>query len=205
MAGAIIRGILKAGLVSSAQIMATGRTKEKLEQLEKELSIQVTTDNAQCAAFADILFLAVKPKQFPLVIGEIKESVKPETLIISIAAGQSIAAIEGMFGKQLPLIRVMPNTPALVGEGMASLSPNALVSSDHLVQAKQIFESIGKAEVVGEELMDAVIGVSGSSPAYVYMFIEALADAGVMGGMTREQAYRFAAQSVYGSAKMVLE
>lgn len=205
MAGAIIRGILAKGLVTPGQIMATGRHDEKLAALKEELGIQVTTDNKEAAAFADILFLAVKPKVFSEVIPEIKEKRNPEGLVISIAAGQTIKAMEEMFDCSLRLIRVMPNTPAMVGAGMASISPNGLARPEDVALAEEIFNSIGSCEVVGEELMDAVIGVSGSSPAYVYMFIEALADAAVMGGMTRAQAYRFAAQAVYGSAKMVLE
>lgn len=205
MAGAIIRGILARGLAAPEQIMATGRQEKKLEALKEELGIRVTTDNKEAAEFADILFLAVKPKVFSEVIPEIRKSRNPEGLVISIAAGQTIEAIEKQFGEDIRLIRVMPNTPAMVGEGMASLSPNQRTLSEDLAVAEEIFNSIGKCEVISEELMDAVIGVSGSSPAYVYLFIEALADAAVLGGMQREQAYRFAAQAVYGSAKMVLE
>lgn len=205
MAGAIIRGILAKGLAKPEQIMATGRRKDRLEALGEELGIQVTTENKKAAAWADILFLAVKPGVFTQVIPEICEERKQDGLVISIAAGQSIASIEAMFGERLRLVRVMPNTPSFVGEGMASISPNSLTLPEDIEVTQKIFGSIGRWEMVGEELMDAVIGVSGSSPAYVYMFIEAMADAAVIGGMAREQAYRFAAQAVYGSAKMVLE
>ena len=130
---------------------------------------------------------------FASVIPQIRDSVKPDAIIVSIAAGQSIAAIEELFGKEIHLIRSMPNTPALVGESMSALCTNTNVTEDELT------------EVISENLMDAVTGVSGSSPAYVYMFIEAMADAAVADGMPRKQAYKFAAQSVLGSAKMVLE
>lgn len=205
MAGAIIRGILAKGLAAPEQIMATGRHETKLAALKEELHIRVTTDNKEAAAFADVLFLAVKPGVFPEVIKEIQKKRNPEGLVISIAAGQTIKGIEEMFGGGIRLLRVMPNTPAMVGAGMASISPNELAGQEDVALAEEIFNSIGRCEVVDEGLMDAVIGVSGSSPAYVYMFIEALADAAVMGGMARAQAYRFAAQAVYGSAKMVLE
>lgn len=205
MAGAIIKGILAAGLVSPQQLMAADCHEDRLEALKEELGIQVTTENAKAAAWADVLFLAVKPQVFPEVIPEIAKERNKQGLVVSIAAGKTIAYIEEMFGEAIRLIRVMPNTPALVGEGMASLSPNALAEPEDIELTKQIFNSIGKCEVLSEGLMDAVVGVSGSSPAYVYMFIEAMADAAVLGGMPRQQAYRFAAQAVYGSAKMVLE
>ena len=126
-------------------------------------------------------------------------------MIVSIAAGKTIAAIEDSFGKPVKLVRAMPNTPALVGESMSALCVNQNVTPEELKEVQALFNSFGKSEVISESLMDAVIGVSGSSPAYVYMFIEAMADAAVADGMPRAQAYKFAAQSVYGSAKMVLE
>ena len=126
-------------------------------------------------------------------------------LVVSIAAGISLDIIESFLGKDKRIIRVMPNTPALVGEGMAGLSPNELVSDEEAELVKKLFESFGKAEIVPEKLQDAVCGISGSSPAYVFMFIEAMADGAVAEGMPRAQAYKFAAQAVLGSAKMVLE
>ena len=122
-------------------------------------------------------------------------------MIVSIAAGKTIAAIEDSFGKPVKLVRAMPNTPALVGEAMSALCVNQNVTPEELKEVQALFNSFGKSEVISESL----IGVSGSSPAYVYMFIEAMADAAVADGMPRAQAYKFAAQSVYGSAKMVLE
>lgn len=205
MAGAIIKGIIKADLVKPEQIMAADICEKRLQELKKELGIETTTENKKVAAWADILFLAVKPNMFEKVIPELSKERNPEGLVISIAAGQTIQGIEELFGGELRLIRVMPNTPAMVGEGMASISPNQLALPEDIEAAIEVFNSIGKSEVVEEKLMDAVIGISGSSPAYVYMFIEAMADAAVMGGMPRTQAYRFAAQAVLGSAKMVLE
>ncbi|MGN0142642.1 MAG: pyrroline-5-carboxylate reductase [Roseburia sp.] len=205
MARAIIAGIVKAGLYDTADILASNRTEPALAQMKKEYGIHGTTDNRQVAEQADILFLCVKPDKFAVVIPQIRDVVKEETVIVSIAAGQTIHGIEEMFGRDIRLVRIMPNTPALVGEAMSSVSPNAHVSGEELAEIKDIFDHLGKAEIIDEKLIDAVVGVSGSSPAYVYMFIEAMADAAVAAGMPRAQAYKFAAQSVLGSAKMVLE
>lgn len=205
MGNAIIRGILSAGLTAPEQIIASALHQETLNRLKDAYRIRTTTDNREVAKCADILFLAVKPNAFPSVIAEIRDSVPDKTVIVSIAAGQSIASIEAMFQKPVKLMRVMPNTPAMVGEGMSSLSPNSSLSQEEINEIKLIFDSLGQSEIVPETLIDAVVGVSGSSPAYVYMFIEAMADAAVAEGMPRAQAYKFAAQSVLGSAKMVLE
>lgn len=205
MASAIIGGLIKSGLAEPTQITATAKTAGTCASLKEQFKIHTTTDNKAAAASADILFLAVKPFLFSEVIGEIKDSFKNDALIISIAAGQTIAAIEAMFHRPVKLVRAMPNTPALVGEAMSALCINDQVSKDELSLAVQMFNSFGKCEVIKESLMDAVIGVSGSSPAYVYMFMEAMADAAVADGMPRPQAYKFAAQAVLGSARMVLE
>lgn len=205
MGGAIIGGIVAASLVEADAILVADMNEGLLEKLSSQYSVVTTKDNCKVAQEAEILFLSVKPNIYPVVIKQIKGVVSDDTLIVSIAAGQTIESIEMMFGKEIKLVRTMPNTPALVGEGMAALCPNSLVSQEELADVKEIFDCLGRSEVVPEYLMEAVIGVSGSSPAYVYMFIEALADAAVTAGMPRAQAYQFAAQSVLGSAKMVLE
>lgn len=205
MASAIIGGILKSGLAAKENIIAADKSEQACTSLTERFGIAATQDNRTVAASCDILFLAVKPFLFDIVIPEIKNDVKPDTLVISIAAGQSISSIESLFGTTIKLVRAMPNTPALVGEGMSALCCNGQVSEEELSEAVSIFNSFGKCEVVQESMMNTVIGVSGSSPAYVFMFIEAMADAAVADGMPRAQAYKFAAQSVLGSAKMVLE
>ncbi len=204
MAKAMMGGIIESGLCSPQDITATARSDDGLKTAGEAFKIKTTTDNAKAASTADIVILAVKPNVLFDVIAQIKDSIRNDTLIISIAAGRSNEEIEGAFGKDIHLIRTMPNTPALVGEGMSALSPNSNVTDDELEVAKKIFSSFGKCEVVAESLMDAVVAVSGSSPAYVYMFIEAMADAAVLEGMPRKAAYTFAAQSVLGAAKMVL-
>lgn len=205
MGGAIIGGIRKAELVAANQIIASDMNNQALNKLSEQYGIKTTNSNIEVSAQADIIFLSVKPKIYPIVIKEIKDHVKKDAIIVVIAAGQRIQTIEELFEKEIKVVRAMPNTPAMVGEGMAALTPNNLITKEEMQDIVRIFNSFGKSEIVAENLMDAVTGVSGSSPAYVYMFIEAMADAAVAEGMPRDQAYTFAAQSVLGSAKMVLE
>ncbi len=205
MGRAIMGGMIAAGLYAPSQILASAKTKETIQRLQEELGVVATTDNTEVASKADILFIAVKPGVFATVIPEIRDVCKEGQVIVSIAAGQTLASITDLFGRQIKLVRSMPNTPALVSEAMSAVTPNANVGEEELQEVMAIFESFGKAEIVPESMMDAVVGVSGSSPAYVYMFIEAMADAAVADGMPRKQAYKFAAQSVLGAAKMVLE
>ena len=205
MAQAMIKGILTKGLYQKDEILVSRRNEAALEAIGSELGVLTTSDNKKVAEQSDILVLAVKPIQFASVIAEIKDCLKDDVLVISIAAGQTMDNIEKLFGKTSSLVRTMPNTPALVLEGATGMCFNEQVSQDNQKKAKEIFESFGVVEVVSERLIDTVIGVSGSSPAYVFMFIEAMADAAVADGMPRAQAYKLAAQSVLGSAKMVLE
>lgn len=205
MATAMINGIVKAGKVSADHIMASNRSSEKLEAIEASCGIKTTLDNCKAAAFADILFLSVKPQFYEQVIAEIKDSVKENVLIVTIAPGKTLAWLAEKFGSNRKILRTMPNTPAMVGEGMMGICPNENMTTDDVNLIQDICKSFSRAQVVPENLMDVVTAVSGSSPAYVFMFIEAMADAAVAGGMPRAQAYEFAAQSVLGSAKMVLE
>lgn len=205
MAQAMLKGILTKGLYESSQVIVSRRNIEALQQIEKELSVRTTTDNAEVARQADVLILAVKPAQFAEVIPEIRDVVKEDILIISIAAGKTIADIEALFGRTVKVVRTMPNTPALVLAGATGMCFNSQVTEQEKGQAVALFESFGIVAVVPEKMIDTVIGVSGSSPAYVFMMIEAMADAAVADGMPRGQAYELAAQTVMGSAKMVLE
>lgn len=206
MAKAIIGGIIFSGLAQPEQIIASNPSAPKLEALQQEMGIHtIQKDNAAAAAQADIIVLSVKPYLYESVIKEIHDVIKPSAIVIMIAAGQSISVNEARFDKPVKLARVMPNTPALVGEAMSAVCFNTNMTPADQDIVLQILNSFGKVEMVSESLMDTVTGVSGSSPAYVYMFIEAMADAAVLHGMPRAQAYTFAAQSVLGSAKMVLE
>lgn len=205
MASAMISGILRKKLVPAKRIIASARTKETADRAAKKFGIHTTNDNTDVASQADVLFLAVKPAYMEEIIYGISRYVKKDCIVVTMAPGKTIEWTARTFGHPVKIVRTMPNTPAAVGEGMTALCPNADITDDDLRTVKAVFESFGRADVVSENMIDAVTGVSGSSPAYVFMFIEALADAGVRAGMPRAQAYEFAAQTVLGSAKMVLE
>lgn len=204
MAQAMICGIVPA-LVTAQNVIASNPSPDKLDAMREKYGIETTSDNKAVARRADVLILSVKPQFYETVIAEIKDEIKPDAIVIMIAAGQGLAVNEQRFGKSVKLVRVMPNTPALVGEAMSAVTFNQNCTEDNQSTVLAMLRCFGKAEVVPETMMDAVTGVSGSSPAYVYLFIEALADAAVLQGMPRQQAYTFAAQSVLGAAKMVLE
>lgn len=205
MGSAMMGGIISSGILEPSDVMASDIFQATLDKINETLGVNTSTNNRDVVEFADIVFLAVKPQFLPGVIDGIKDMDFSNKIVVSIAAGQSLSKLTDLFGKELKLVRVMPNTPALVGEAMSALSPNELVSEEEAKTVLKLFEAFGQSEIVPEKLQDAVVGISGSSPAYVYMFIEALADGAVAEGMPRTQAYKFAAQAVLGSAKMVLE
>lgn len=206
MATAMIGGMLAKGLVGPGNVIGSAKTKETTRRVGKQYKITTVLNNIQVAKEADILFLAVKPIFFPEIIEEIREAVRSDTVIVSIAAGWSLACLKEAFDRpELKFVRCMPNTPALVLEGCTGVCPDEKVTQKELDAVMELLNSFGRASTVPERLMDVVVGVSGSSPAYVFMFIEAMADAAVAGGMSRQQAYEFAAQAVLGSAKLVLE
>ena len=205
MATAMIKGILDSQKVKTEDVIASAKSEKTREKIKAELGINAARKNKEVVEFSDILFLAVKPQYYEEVIQEIKDDLRENQMIVSIAPGKTLAWLAERLGENKKIIRTMPNTPAMVKEGMMGMCRNDLVTEDEMQQVKDICESFGKAEVVPESLIDVVVGVSGSSPAYVFMFIEAMADAAVADGMPRTQAYKFAAQAVLGSAKMVLE
>jgi pyrroline-5-carboxylate reductase len=205
MAKAMIGGILAKGLMGSNEIIGTAATEATRQKVASKYGIQIRSSNAAVAKEADIIILAVKPQYLKVVIADIMDSVDDSKIIVSIAAGKTINWLAKEFEKPVKIIRVMPNTPALVLEGCSAVCRNDLVGDNDFQFVIELLESFGKAYTVPESMMDVVVGVSGSSPAYVFLFIEAMADAAVAGGMPRKQAYEFAAQSVLGSAKMVLE
>lgn len=207
MGAALIKGYLSAS--PGASVCAYDKDSNKLEALAAETGLRAMSDPAAAAADSDLLILAVKPNTIPDAIRSLASAVRwNETVLVSIAAGVTIGALEATCTAQGALqpkiVRAMPNTPALVGQGMAALSRNRAVSDEEMEAVQALFTAVGQAEEVDESLMDAVVGVSGSSPAYAYLFIEALADGAVAQGMPRKQAYTFAAQAVLGAAAMVL-
>ncbi|MCI5740174.1 MAG: pyrroline-5-carboxylate reductase [Lachnospiraceae bacterium] len=205
MASAMIGGILKKNLYLPEDLIGADKSEEAVKRAAETFHIHTTTDNIEVAEAADVLILAVKPQFFEGMIAEIKGAVGEDKLVISIAPGKTMEWLMDHFGKEMKLVRCMPNTPALVGEGCTGFCTYSMVTEEEQETARKILESFGKAYPVPENLMDTVVGVSGSSPAYVFMFIEAMADEAVAEGMPRALAYEFAAQAVLGSAKMVLE
>lgn len=205
MAEAILGGILKSGFAAKEDITASGRDEEMLKKASDTYGIGVERDNKKAAWEADVILLSVKPQILGEVIEEIKGVCSQDKLIISIAAGKTQRWIEEAFGCAHKVVRCMPNTPALVGEGCSGICFSGSVSEAEKEYALKMFSCVGKAYEVPEKLMDVVVGVSGSAPAYVFMFIEAMADGAVAMGMPRVQAYEFAAQAVMGSAKLLLD
>lgn len=204
MATAIIKGLLTAKFVENNNVYVNSKFEGEVVLLKDKYDIQ-SGSKKDVINKSDIIVLAVKPNNYKEVIDEIKDLELKDKLFVSIAAGLSIDTIESLFGREIKLVRCMPNTPVTVREGMTGVCKNVFANDNDLRTVVEIFNTIGKAEVVLESQMDAVVAVSGSSPAYVYMMIEAMADAAVLEGLPRDKAYLFAAQAVYGSAKMVLE
>ncbi|MDI3440495.1 pyrroline-5-carboxylate reductase [Erwinia sp. V90_4] len=205
MSKAIIAGLVAAGQVRAENIWVFDHKPETNLAMQKQYGITPAESAAEVAGQADILFGAVKPNAILSVMKDIAGSLNKETLVVSIAAGVTLDSLASVLGHDRKIVRVMPNTPALVNEGMTSVTPNVLVTKEEADVVVEIFSGFGKAALVPEYLIHAVVGVSGSAPAYVFMFIEAMADAAVLGGMPRAQAYQFAAQAVKGAAEMVLE
>ena len=205
MASAIMGGVINKGLIPANEIIGSDLFAPSREKVAAQFSIKVTDSNIEVAQNAEIIILSVKPQFYADVIAEIKDIITENQLIITIAPGKTLTWLEEQFGKAVKITRTMPNTPAMVNAGMTAAVPNSYMNEDEIARVKAILESFGKVEFVSEKLMDVVVSVSGSSPAYVYMMIEAMADAAVSGGMPRPQAYQFAAQAVLGSAKMVLD
>lgn len=196
---------LMTGLLGKTKgLLASDKDPKKLEALQKA-GIIAAKCNREVAEKSDVVVLAVKPNMYPAVIKEIREQDVSEKLFISIAAGVSSKKVQELFGKEVKVLRAMPNTPALVGRGMTVLSGSESDGEEALGIGKEIFSAVGAVSVLPEKLMNAVTAVNGSSPAYVYMMIEAMADAAVRDGIPRSDAYRIAAESVAGAAEMVLK
>jgi pyrroline-5-carboxylate reductase len=205
MAEALVKGLLRAGVASPQEIICTDRRAERGPELEKLYGVRFTSANLAAVKEAAIIVLSVKPQVMEKVLAEIGPALDASKLVISIAAGIPIAALERQVGHGVRVIRTMPNTPALVGAGATALSPGEHATDADLAQAKALFDAIGMTVVVDEPLLDAVTGLSGSGPAYIFLIIEALADGGVKCGLARAQAQALAAQTVFGSAKLLIE
>lgn len=210
MGSALCRGLIYQGAAPANRILVSDLHPEHVRQLQQSLGIKIATDNLQVARYTDIIVLAVKPHTVTPVLSEIAEPLRRETgkplpLIISIAAGVHLATLESLLPPGTPVVRAMPNTPAQVGYGACAYCRGTHATPEHLQHAAAIFQAVGTAIEVPENMMDAVTALSGSGPAYVYLMIEALVDGGVKVGLPREIAHQLATQTVLGAAQMVLQ
>ncbi len=205
MGGILLQAFLKHNLFAPGQIHATVGHAERALALSTQWGVDVGTDNLKAASQADLILVGVKPFQVPDVIAEIRPALTPAKTLVSFAASVKTLAIEEAAGVQMAVVRAMPNTPSALGAGMAALCRGRFVSDTQMELAQRIFETVGRVVLVDEKNMDAVTGLSASGPAYLYIIIEALAEAGVKVGLPRDIATQLAAQTAFGSAKMVLE
>lgn len=205
MAEAIVRGLIRSGTAPADRITMTGRRADRLDELSKGYGVHVTRDNAAAAASADVVILSVKPQAMVEMLDQVASSIGPGQLVISVAAGVPMAALERKLGPASRVVRSMPNTPALVGQGACAIAGGKHATPADMDLAKQLFDAVGLTVVVEEYLLDAVTGLSGSGPAYLFLIIEALSDAGVKVGLPRRTAQQLAAQTVMGSARLQIE
>ncbi|MDP9038697.1 MAG: pyrroline-5-carboxylate reductase [Acidobacteriota bacterium] len=205
MGGILLQAFLKNNLLLPEQITATVQHADRAQALSAQYGVEVSTDNLQAAKAADVILLGVKPTQVPAVVEEIRPALTAGKVLLSFAASVRTRAIEDAAGMELAVIRAMPNTPAMLAAGVTALCPGRFCSAEQMAVAQRIFSTVGRTVVVDEKHMDAVTGLSGSGPAFMYIVIEALAEAGVNVGLPRDVATLLAAQTVYGSARMVLE
>ena len=205
MAEALIKGLIAAGVVEPSQIHGSDPRRERCQDLTARFGIVTTTQNVEVVKAAEIIVLSVKPQILPQVLDEVAPHLPPHALVISIAAGIPVSLIEKRLPKGTRVVRTMPNTPALVGAGATAIAAGSHATPEDLEAAKKIFDAVGMTVLLDEEQLDAVTGLSGSGPAYVFLIIEALSDAGVKMGLSRYNAQALAAQTVLGSAKLLLE
>jgi len=205
MAEAMIRGLVRGGHVVADRVLASAPRRARLDELQAAYGIGTTLDNREVARGAEIVVLSVKPQILLKVLREVGDQLRPGTLVISIAAGVDTETIEAFLAEGVRVVRAMPNVPATVGAGATAISAGGRASEADLDVARAIFDAVGITVSLDESLLDAVTGLSGSGPAYVFLVLEALADAGVKVGLSRRDAQRLAAQTVMGSAKMLLD
>jgi pyrroline-5-carboxylate reductase len=205
MAAALIKGLLHGNVLPPDKIVASDVKAERLEHLRAAHGIKTTTDNHALLRESDVVVLAVKPQVIDKVLTEVGADVRGDQLVVSVAAGVPVEALEGRLPAGSRIVRAMPNTPATVQAGATAIAGGAHASNDDLRVARELFEAVGRVVVLDESLLDAVTGLSGSGPAYIMVIIEALADGGVKVGLHRDTALVLAAQTVFGAAKLLLE
>ena len=205
MGGIILQALLRNGLLSAKSTCATVAHEERATALAAKFNVKVGTDNAEAAKGADIIVIGVKPQVVEDVVREISPHVTPKQMIVSVAASVPTAMIEKNLPPNVPVVRAMPNTPCIMGEGMTAVCKGKHASADHVALTCHMFDVVGRTVVVDEKHMDAVTALSASGPAYIYIILESLAEAGVKVGLPRDIATLLAAQTTLGAAKVVLE
>ncbi|MBX6358486.1 pyrroline-5-carboxylate reductase [Pseudacidobacterium ailaaui] len=205
MGGILLQAFLKQQLFTSDQLTATVAHEERAQVLSAQWGVEVTTDNLAAAKSADLILLGVKPFQVADLIAHLQPVLNPEKMLVSFATGVKTETMEQAAGVALPIVRSMPNTPSMLGVGMTALCRGRYVSDEQMALASRIFETIGRTVIVDEKHMDAVTALSASGPAYIYIILESLAEAGVKVGLPRDTATLLAAQMTFGAAKMVLD
>jgi pyrroline-5-carboxylate reductase len=205
MASALVKGLLHAKVVPPERIIVGDVNEERLKLLRDKHGVRTTTDNAELVRDADVVVLSVKPQVIDKVLAAIGKNVRSSQLVVSVAAGVPVSAMEARLPDGARVVRTMPNTPATVDAGATAIAAGTHATPEDLDVAKQLFAAVGRVVTLDETLLDAVTGLSGSGPAYVMLMIEALADGGVKVGLHRDTALMLAAQTVYGSAKLLLE
>jgi len=205
MGGILVQAFLKSKVLEPEQILATVEHEERAGQLSAQWGVDVSTDNVAAAGAADLILIGVKPITVPELVKQIRPSLTPQKLLVSIAASVRTTAIEQAAGMDIGVVRAMPNTPSMLGAGIAALSRGQFATQEQLDLAAFLFATVGRTVVVEEKHMDAVTGLSGCGPAFIYIILESLAEAGVKVGLPRDIATLLAAQTTFGAAKMVLE
>jgi len=205
MAEALIKGILAVGLVEPGRVWGSDPRQTRCDELKTRYQIHATVDNLALMAACDLVVLSVKPQILSAVLTEIAPALRPNTLLVSIAAGVPVSAIERLVPAGTRVVRTMPNTPALVGAGATAIAAGGHATPADLEVAKCLFDAVGMTVILDEEQLDAVTGLSGPGPAYVFLIIEALSDAGVKMGLSRYNALALSAQTVLGAAKLLIE
>ncbi|MDD2647427.1 MAG: pyrroline-5-carboxylate reductase [Eubacteriales bacterium] len=201
MGSAFMKGVIRAGKCETIGYDVN----EKAAERAAEVGVETVKSACEAAEKSDVLFLTVKPQYYESVIAEIKDSVRAETIVVTVAPGKTLLWLSERFNRGAKIVRTMPNTPAMIGEGMIAVCPGKELKKAETDAVMALLSVCGRAEIISEDLIDAVVGISGSSPAYFFMMIEAMADAGVAEGLPRDKAYIFAEQAMLGSAKLALE
>lgn len=205
IASAMIRGIVTGKIIEAGKVTASDPSVEKITSMKNELGINVTTDNLEAVANGEIIFLCVEPNMSSKVIAQIKDSIGENQIVISVAAGVSLSDLYGWLNPGTKVVRIMPNLPISVGEGLTMICETDLVTKEELEEIVRLLSSFGKVEIMNEKYMNAFVALASSSPAFVYVMIEAMADAAVAMGLSRKRSYKIVSQAVLGAAKMVVE